>query len=154
MRKNVEKTKPRDDNELVRNKYCVQNMLMDQVNFPSFYHDGDYIDSIYSDRLPCDEYSELLKKHFPPDTKNFEFSSPDREKMMALLEDHFRRKLTGYRIVRWTHVATQYPVFRFDVFAKADDTPIERLFTGQEGDNVIGREVRDNSCYFDSFLRI
>ena len=117
---------------------------MDQVNFPYHFHDEDYVSSVYNDRIPFEKWRELQSKHFSANAPSLEFEAPDREKMMALLEEYFGRKLTGYRIVRYTSVSSGYPVWRFDVFAKSEKTPEEKIFTGLEGENV---ETLDGMFY-------
>ena len=56
--------------------------------------------------------------------------------MLAFLQEFYGRKLTGYRLIRYTNFASGFPVYRVDLFQKSELTPNEAIFTGQKGDNI------------------
>ena len=135
MRRQPENVKPYNHLELLRNKYAVQDMLMNQVNFPLYYHDEDFTASDYSDRFDYEEFHSLIQKHFKEHPGSWEFSPPHRGAMKSFLSELYQKEITGYRIVRYTS-GGGYPIFRFDVFAKSSNTPNEPTVTGnQEGRN-------------------
>ncbi len=153
MRRNVDKARQHDSDEIIYNSYNVQNMLINQLNFPFFYHDGDYIDFVWTDRMPYERYRELITKHFDEKSCQWDWGF-DSNKMMSFLKDYFNRELTGYRVIRYTNVSSGYPVYLINVFAKSDKTPQEKVFTGQFGDNVERSDLEStmNGIIFDSIF--
>lgn len=137
MRKEVVSVEAFDISEIRRNSYNVQNMLVDQFNFPRFYHNGDFTSEIWSDRILHEKWMKLIEKYFDGNLRSFEYNAPNRRKILPLFEELCGNPITGYRIVRYTNVSSGFPTYRFDLFGKSKNTPDEKVFTGGIGENVI-----------------
>lgn len=144
----VTKTEPYSYGLFYSKPYSIQNMLIYQYQFPYEYYEDDYVDSVYSDRIPHDKYEKAIKKYLK-DKTTWSWDTPDENHKISLafFSEIFGRKITGYRIVRYTNVSSGYPVWRFDVFAKSKKTPNTELYSGQHGENV--EYPKENIRYMD-----
>ncbi len=145
----VTKARPYNYDELMHNSYNVQNMLITQFNFPLYFHKGDFMSDIWIDRIPREKYEEAYKKNLEAKMGGGGWDNPhlNPEIVLGFFQDIFsecNKKLTGFRIVRYTNVASGYPCPRFDVFAKSPETPNEKIYSGQSGENVEGNEPMRN----------
>jgi hypothetical protein len=111
--------------EGITQSYNVQNVLVDQYNFPQFYYEGDTIHSMYTDRMQMwdiDKYTALIQKNFGRDSVCWS-DALDQSKVKRFLEDYIGEPIDGYRNVRFTNVNNGYPVFRFDTYRKGGNSP-------------------------------
>lgn len=111
-------------------KYSLCNMLLRQVNFPLVTNAGDILASVYSDHV-YDAFGAACKSAFSKMTDPYPGPFDDGRPLYRLTEKQFlsfvrvasglpkKRRVTGARVVRYTNVATGYPVYRLDTYAPA-----------------------------------
>lgn len=135
MKLKVTKAKRYNLGEYYTNSYDIQNMLLGQVNFPYAYNKGDYMNSVYSDRLPYELYNNALKKAGCNQWMDNWATSASDEQLLTFVREVFEKpEITGCRILRFTNVSSGYPCYRFDVYIQTDNKI--KTFSGQGGDNV------------------
>lgn len=113
------KVKPYDYTQFYRNSYGIQNMLITQVEFPRFYYEGDYINSVYTDRISDEQWSESVK-HININMNCDEWHRVKDEELIRFASTLFNREITGVRVIRYTHAMSGFPLWRIDAFCRAE----------------------------------
>lgn len=125
-------------------KYSLQNMLMRQVRFPAYFHEGDLFSEWWSDhayktfQAACEKY----RGRVGPNAGSFEGG----DFLSALSEDDFvefcreaigaEHPATGARVVRHTNASSGYPVYSIQVFAVGEGNPDVPVYSSQDAPNV------------------
>jgi len=132
-------------------RYNIQNMLLCQQNFPAKCCD-DEICSTYQDRdfeswdKAIDWLRKTLRKKEGKDyCLDFHILDPKLTKkfvakFLSGWLKRIKRKLTGYRIIRYTNVASGYPCILVMGFSQNPKNPKVELYSGQVAPNVEGIE--------------
>lgn len=162
---NVATVKPYDFNQFYCNSYNIQNMLITQYNFPKFFYkkendwsDGDFIDSVYTDRISSENWKRAIK-HITLNRNCDCWNQANSEELIAFANELYSDslkdkdfKITGIRVIRYTNVSSGYPTWRIDVFGKSPNTPNNHKY-GIMYDKELMREKREirfmNGDYYD-----
>lgn len=119
--------------------YDAQNKLLRQFQFPYEYEKADKLDSVYSDRIDSTIDFEKEKAHPRASyLDNFATRTPmsDLDKWMKTLAEKIGvGEITGWRIVRFTHKISGYPVYRYDFYHKKGKKNIP-LYSNLNAPNV------------------
>lgn len=105
-----------------RRNYNIQNSLVTENNFPRYFyqsknHEGDWVGSIYTDRLDKKTKERLKDNDFYLDKINY-------TNIIEIAKTIFNRKdITGARYIEYTNMSNGFPLFRLDAIAKSIDTP-------------------------------
>lgn len=144
-RHEVTKVKPYSYREYANNPYNVQNVLLVEHNFPTFYYEGDFISSVYSDRVSTEQWEKATEDI--QNKWNLEnWRNLGSEKLLKFASNLYQRDITGIRVIRYTNVSNGYPCYRIDVFAKGEATPNDHVFKA----NYI-EDVPEASIYGDYY---
>ena len=99
-------------------KYSLQNMLLKEVNMPSFAYPGEWVNDVWSDHSHAafwDNAKSLIKSHHTGDA--FFAGATDQSflewaiAVMSKVEGKVV-PLTGAAVIRYTNVSSGYPTLR------------------------------------------
>lgn len=146
MRKiQVEKADPFDPSRLWGNeKYSLQNMLMRQVNFPAYCHQGDVMVSVWSDRAyetwraAGEKYRAIVGEQVGGLESGAFLSAMGEQDFLGWCREAigYDKPITGARIIRYTNAASGYPCYRIDLYARGEGNPEVPTYSGNGGPNV------------------
>ena len=123
-------------------RFSVQNMLIRQVNFPAYYHQGDFIFDQYTDRMY--ETVHAANEKYPgkiEDLSSEDFVQYCREACGV------EQQITGARIVRFTNVSSGYPCDRIDLYCRVEGNPEVPVYSGNDAPNVNQPERKRHQGY-------
>lgn len=130
-------------------KYSLSNMLLRQVDFPATFTRADFICDVWSDRV-YDGFRKACEALRPEEQGLFEDGtllrklSPERflEFVKTASELPEDRGITGARVVRYTNVASGYPVYRFDTFCAAPGRQVAVYSDYYAAPNITSKKIR------------
>jgi hypothetical protein len=134
-------------------KYTLNNMLLHDVNFPSFFYQGDIVFSQYSDRIPYKDWQKLSDKYLSKG--GFEdggcFRILEDKDFLSFCRDacYFDKEIYGARIVRFTNLSTGYPLVRIDIYWRNPKNPM----TYKERDRKILHGYGDKWCNINFLMK-
>ncbi|ATF13641.1 hypothetical protein A616_17135 [Brevibacillus brevis X23] len=126
-------------------------MLIAQVNFPRNYYKGDYITSVYTDRINSEQWSAAVK-HISINMNCDEWHRVQDEEMIRFASALFKRKITGVRVIRFTHAMSGFPLWCIDAFCKHEGSTNDydyRPYYEKESfiDPLTGEEYFYTECF-------
>jgi hypothetical protein len=144
MKHEMTKAKMFNPMEYHKNPYNVQNMLVNQVNFPQYFYDNDAVPCVYQDR-DYDGWDKAWKYMDSIESGPTQYGG--HETALRLMDDDSlmvfarmflgRPDLVGVRVVRYTNVANGCPCICIQGFEPHEDNVgVETLYTGQGAPNV------------------
>lgn len=101
--------------------YNTQNMFIAQCDFPKCWYEGDFVHSVYSDRVPSEKWNEAIK-HISVNRNPDGWTNVPKTELKKFASTLFEQEITGVRITRWSN-SGGFPLWRIDVYKKGKNSP-------------------------------